>query len=91
MVLRDHEELSPWPNLLWLGAFALLPKSLETIKIHNISPAHPEGINITLSWDTGSCLCTKVFKDTNFAFVFYANRWQLIGKTLLEAGNMDIR
>ena len=94
MLLRDHEELSPWPNLDSMGAGgALIPTAYEAldVRIHNISPANSAALHIVLSWGTGNCLCTKVFKDTNFAFAVFANRWQLIGKTLQEAGDVEIR
>lgn len=94
MLLRDHKELSPWPNLDSLGAAgSLLPAAFEVLrlKIQNIRAANPTGLHIVLSWGAGNCLCTKVFEDTGFAFAFYANRWQLIGKTLQEAGDVDIK
>ena len=94
MLLRNHEELSPWPNLDSMGASgASIPGAYEPLdlKIHNIRPADPATLHIVLSWGTGNCLCTKVFKDTNFAFAVFANRWQLIGKTLREAGDLEIR
>jgi len=58
--------------------------------IQNIQPAYPAGIHIVLSWGAGNCLWTKVFRDTNFAFALYANKGQLIGKTLREAEDVEI-
>ena len=94
MLLRDHKELSPWPNLDSLGAAgSLIPKAYELpgLKIQNIRPAWPTGLHIVLSWGAGNCQCTKIFKDANFAFAVYTNRRQLIGKTLREAGDVDIK
>jgi len=56
----------------------------------NIQPAYPAGIHIQLSWGVGDCRWTKIFRDTNFAFAFYANKSLLIGKTLREARDVEI-
>jgi hypothetical protein len=93
VLLRNHKELSPWPNLASLGAAgALIPKRFELsgLIIKTIQPAYPAGINILLSLGTGSCVWTSHFRDTNFAFAFYASKGQLIGKTLREAGDVEI-
>ena len=93
MLLRNHKELSPWPKLFSVGAAgALIPATFELLGliIQNIQPAHPAGISIVLSWGIGNCLWKKNFRDTNFAFL-YANKGKLIGKTLREAGDVEIR
>jgi hypothetical protein len=93
MLLRDYEAMSPWPNLNFRGAArSLIPKGYEPLKlrIQDIRLAWPAGVHIILSWGAGDCLCRNVFKETKFAFAFYANRRQLIGKTLQEAGDVDI-
>ena len=94
MFLRNHKELSPWPNLFRLGAVGvIIPGTFELLDliIQNIHLAYPVGINIeAFPGGADNCIWRNVFKDTNFAFALFANKGKLIGKTLREAGDIEI-
>jgi len=47
-------------------------------------------IHIIFDYGAGTCLWTKDFKDAPFAVALYNARNHLIGKSLLEAGDVRI-
>ena len=92
MLLRNHPELSPWPDLNGISAVPPLPTAREAValRIQNIRIATPARIHIVLNYGAGTCLWTKDFNDGVFATAVYDNRNKLIGKTLQQAGDVDI-
>jgi len=92
MLLRDHPELSVWPDHNGISAVPPLPKAqdLLTLKIQNVRISTPSRVHLVLNYGAGTCIWTKDFKDGKFAVALRDNQDKLIGKTLQEAGDVDI-
>ena len=93
MLLCDHPELKPWPP--WATAFATVgppptDKDIPSLRIRNIRYSVPARIQFVLIFRGGDCLFVKDFEHGKFAVAINDSRNKLIGKTLQEAGNVDI-
>lgn len=92
MLLRDHPEVCPWPDLNAISAVPPVPTKDEALglRIRKIRITAVARIHIIFDYDAGTCLWTKDFKDAPFALALYNARNHLIGKSLLEAGDVRI-
>ena len=84
MLLRDHPEVSPWPDHNAISAVPPLPnpEDVAGLRIQNIRFANPARIHIVLTYGAGTCIWSKDFKDAAFATALIDNRDKLICKTL---------
>lgn len=92
MLLRDHPEVCPWPDLNGISTVPPLPTTDEALglRIQNVRFVRPGIIHIVFNFGGGTCLWKKDFKDAPFAVALYNARSRLIGKSLLEAGDVQI-
>lgn len=93
MLLRDHPEMKPWPP----GATAFATpgpsptdREVPGLRIQNIRIVVPARVHFSLIYRGGDCLFIKDFEDAKFALAINDNQNKLIGKTLQEAGDVDI-
>jgi hypothetical protein len=92
MLVREHPELTPWPDHNTISGAPPLPKPEEVprLRILKVIVTNPATIQLILMYGPRTCWWRKELTDTEIALAFRRNRDNLIGKTLQEVGNLDI-
>ena len=92
MMLRDHPELTPWPNLKAIKADPPLakPQDAERLWIKEIVVSAPARVHIILDYGKGACVFTKDFKDSKVVVAISNNKAKLRGRTFLDAGSIEL-